>query len=58
MTVAGAEPADGIGLDRVTRSQGARRLGVKGASLYTHVCGLEDLRGRVALLAADDHHLL
>src|SRR5690606_31185693 len=32
----------------------ARRLGVKDASLYAHVRGLEDLRGRIALLAADE----
>lgn len=50
VTVAGAELADDIGLDRVTMSQVARRLGVKDASLYTHVRSLEDLRGRIALL--------
>ncbi|ESU49971.1 TetR/AcrR family transcriptional regulator [Streptomyces filamentosus] len=54
VTVAGAELADDIGLDRVTMSQVARRLGVKDASLYTHVRSLEDLRGRIALLAADE----
>ncbi|TYR66057.1 TetR/AcrR family transcriptional regulator [Streptomyces parvus] len=54
VTVAGAELADDIGLERVTMSQVARRLGVKDASLYTHVRGLEDLRGRIALLAADE----
>ncbi|WP_406391355.1 TetR/AcrR family transcriptional regulator [Streptomyces sp. NBC_00887] len=54
VTVAGAELADEVGLDRVTMSQVARRLGVKDASLYTHVRGLEDLRGRIALLAADE----
>jgi AcrR family transcriptional regulator len=32
----------------------ARRLGVKDASLYVHVRNLEDLRGRIALLAADE----
>ncbi|MFB7560478.1 TetR/AcrR family transcriptional regulator [Streptomyces brevispora] len=54
VTIAGAELADEVGLDRVTMSQVARRLGVKDASLYAHVRGLEDLRGRIALLAADE----
>ncbi|MEU0720177.1 TetR/AcrR family transcriptional regulator [Streptomyces lavendulocolor] len=54
VTMAGAELADDVGLDRVTMSQVARRLGVKDASLYTHVRSLEDLRGRIALLAADE----
>ncbi|MFG3394522.1 TetR/AcrR family transcriptional regulator [Streptomyces parvus] len=54
VTAAGAELADDIGLDRVTMSRVARRLGVKDASLYTHVRSLEDLRGRIALLAADE----
>lgn len=54
VTTAGAELADEVGLDNVTMSQVARRLGVKDASLYTHVRSLEDLRGRIALLAADE----
>ncbi|MEV4506314.1 TetR/AcrR family transcriptional regulator [Streptomyces klenkii] len=54
VTIAGAELADDVGLDQVTMSQVARRLGVKDASLYTHVRSLEDLRGRIALLAADE----
>ncbi|CAG6392022.1 TetR/AcrR family transcriptional regulator [Streptomyces cocklensis] len=54
VTVAGAEVADEVGLDQVTMSRVARRLGVKDASLYTHVRSLEDLRGRIALLAADE----
>ncbi|GAA1956764.1 TetR/AcrR family transcriptional regulator [Kitasatospora viridis] len=54
VTLAGAELADEIGLDRLTMAQVARRLGVKDASLYTHVRGLDDLRGRIALLAADE----
>lgn len=54
VTIAGAELADEVGLERVTMSQVARRLGVKDASLYTHVRGLDDLRGRIALLAADE----
>ncbi|MFF7212805.1 TetR/AcrR family transcriptional regulator [Streptomyces sp. NPDC008238] len=58
VTVAGAELADEVGLDHVTMSQVARRLGVKDASLYTHVRNLEDLRGRIALLAADEKTIL
>jgi AcrR family transcriptional regulator len=54
VTIAAAELADEVGLDRVTMSQVARRLGVKDASLYSHVRGLDDLRGRIALLAADE----
>ncbi|KPI33095.1 regulatory protein TetR [Actinobacteria bacterium OV450] len=54
VTAVGAELADEAGLERVTMSQVARRLGVKDASLYTHVRNLEDLRGRIALLAADE----
>ncbi|MFJ3876964.1 TetR/AcrR family transcriptional regulator [Streptomyces sp. NPDC090077] len=57
VTIAGAELADETGLDRVTMAQVARRLGVKDASLYAHVRGLEDLRGRIALLAADEKTL-
>lgn len=54
MALAGAELADEVGLENVTMSAVARRLGVKDASLYAHVRGLEDLRGRIALLAADE----
>ncbi|THA51388.1 TetR/AcrR family transcriptional regulator [Streptomyces sp. A1136] len=54
VTITGAELADEVGFERVTMSQVARRLGVKDASLYTHVRNLEDLRGRIALLAADE----
>ncbi|GAB2739032.1 TetR-like C-terminal domain-containing protein [Amycolatopsis magusensis] len=54
VTLAAAELADEAGLDQVTMSAVARRLGVKDASLYTHVRNLEDLRGRIALLAADE----
>ncbi|QKW07828.1 WHG domain-containing protein [Streptomyces sp. NA04227] len=54
VTAMGAELADEVGLDKVTMSQVARRLGVKDASLYAHVRGLEDLRGRIALQAADE----
>ncbi|GII03924.1 TetR/AcrR family transcriptional regulator [Planobispora takensis] len=54
VTLAGAELADEVGLDHVTMAAVARRLGVKDASLYAHVRSLEDLRGRIALLAADE----
>ncbi|WP_433501291.1 TetR/AcrR family transcriptional regulator [Sphaerimonospora sp. CA-214678] len=54
VTLVGAELADEVGLDHVTMSAVARRLGVRDASLYAHVRGLEDLRGRIALLAADE----
>ena len=57
VTSAGAELADEVGFDQVTMSRVARRLGVKDASLYTHVRSLEDLRGRIALLAADEKTL-
>jgi AcrR family transcriptional regulator len=54
ITEAGAEVADEVGLGRVSMAQVAKRLGVKDASLYTHVRSLDDLRGRIALLAADE----
>ncbi|MFI8850652.1 TetR/AcrR family transcriptional regulator [Streptomyces sp. 891-h] len=54
VTSAAAELADEAGFDQVTMSQVARRLGVKDASLYSHVRSLEELRGRIALLAADE----
>ncbi|MEV7090376.1 WHG domain-containing protein [Streptomyces sp. NPDC093085] len=57
LTAVGAELADEVGLEQVTMARVARRLGVKDASLYTHVRGLEDLRGRIALLAADEKTL-
>ncbi|MEU3721543.1 TetR/AcrR family transcriptional regulator [Streptomyces sp. NPDC031705] len=58
VTVAGAELADEVGFEQVTMSQVARRLGVKDASLYGHVRSLADLRGRIALLAADEKTIL
>ncbi|KUL53003.1 TetR-like C-terminal domain-containing protein [Streptomyces sp. NRRL S-1521] len=57
VTLAAAELADEAGLGQVTMARVASRLGVKDASLYSHVRGLEDLRGRVALLAADEKTL-
>ncbi|GHE40827.1 transcriptional regulator [Streptomyces longispororuber] len=57
VTRAGAELADEAGFEQVTMARVARRLGVKDASLYTHVRNLEELRGRIALLAADEKTL-
>ncbi|MEV4570244.1 WHG domain-containing protein [Nonomuraea sp. NPDC049419] len=54
VTLTAADLADEVGLDHVTMSAVARRLGVKDASLYAHVRNLEDLRGRIALLGADE----
>ncbi|MFD3511818.1 TetR/AcrR family transcriptional regulator [Streptomyces sp. NPDC058657] len=51
---AAAELADEVGFERLTVSAVARGLGVKDASLYSHVRSAEDLRIRVALLAADE----
>lgn len=45
---AAAELADEIGFDLITVSALARGFGVKDASLYAHVRGLQDLRTRVA----------
>ncbi|MFI7698417.1 TetR/AcrR family transcriptional regulator [Nonomuraea sp. NPDC049480] len=54
VTRAAAELADEVGFDSVTVSALARRFGVKDASLYSHVKNLQDLRTRVALLAAGE----
>jgi AcrR family transcriptional regulator len=51
---AGAELADEVGFDGVTPSTLARHLGVRVASLYSHVGGADDLRERIALLALDE----
>ncbi|MFB7307091.1 TetR/AcrR family transcriptional regulator [Streptomyces sp. NPDC056192] len=51
---AAADLADSIGLDKVTVSALARGFGVKDASLYSHVRSVQDLRARVALLAAGE----
>jgi AcrR family transcriptional regulator len=51
---AAAELADEVGFERLTVSGVARVLGVKDASLYSHVRSLADLRVRVALLAAGE----
>ncbi|NEB35817.1 TetR-like C-terminal domain-containing protein [Streptomyces sp. SID14515] len=54
VVAAAADLADSIGFDQVTVSAVARGFGVKDASLYGHVGGLQDLRTRVALLAAGE----
>lgn len=51
---AGADLADEIGFDAVTVSELSRSLGIRVASLYSHVGGSEDLRTRIALLALDE----
>ncbi|MEV4449552.1 TetR/AcrR family transcriptional regulator [Streptomyces mirabilis] len=51
---AAADLADEVGFENVTLSALARRFGVKDASLYSHVKNLQDLRTRVALLAAGE----
>ena len=51
LTVAAADLADEVGFDAVTLAALARGLGVKDASLYSHVGGLKELRTRVTVLA-------
>ncbi len=51
---AAAEIADADGLDAVTLSTVAAKLGVKPPSLYSHIGGLPDLRERLAVLAANE----
>jgi AcrR family transcriptional regulator len=54
ITVAAADLADEVGFDKITVTALARGFGVKDASLYSHVRSAEDLRLRVARLAALD----
>lgn len=54
VTVAAAELADETGFANVTVSALARRLGVKDASIYSHVRNLRDLRVRVGVLATEE----
>ncbi|OIJ63380.1 TetR-like C-terminal domain-containing protein [Streptomyces mangrovisoli] len=54
VVAAAADLADESGFENVTLSALARRFGVKDASLYSHVRGLQDLRTRVALLAGGE----
>ncbi|MFJ9692430.1 TetR/AcrR family transcriptional regulator [Kitasatospora sp. NPDC101183] len=54
VTRAGADLADEVGFDKVTVSGLARRLGVKDASLYSHVKNSQDLKVRIALLSLEE----
>jgi len=51
LTAAAAELADEAGVENVTVSALARRFGVKDASLYSHIRGVQELRVRLAGLA-------
>lgn len=51
LTVAAADLADQVGFEEVSLAALARGLGVKDASLYSHVGGLKELRTRVTVLA-------
>lgn len=51
---AAAALADEVGFEKVTISALARGFGVKDASLYSHVENLQDVRTRIALLAAEE----
>ncbi|SKB09987.1 TetR/AcrR family transcriptional regulator [Aeromicrobium choanae] len=46
-----ADIADELGFERLSVSEVARRAGVKPASVYFHLDGADDLRGRVSALA-------
>jgi AcrR family transcriptional regulator len=54
VTEAAADLADAIRFENITVSALARSFGVKDASMYAHVRNLQDLRERVALLAAGE----
>jgi AcrR family transcriptional regulator len=49
----GAELADEVGLDGVTVSAVARRVGVKAASLYSHIASSDELKVRITALALE-----
>ncbi|MEV7339374.1 WHG domain-containing protein [Streptomyces sp. NPDC093544] len=51
---AAADLADEIGFENVTVSALARQFGVKDASLYSHIRNVQDLRARIAALAAGE----
>ena len=53
-TAVGAELADEIGFEHVTVAEVARRLGVRTASLYSHVASTGDLSERISLLALEE----
>lgn len=52
VTIAGADLADNIGIDRLTMSLVAESLGVKPPSLYKHVDSLAALTHRIAIVGA------
>lgn len=54
LVAAAAELADEAGFEGVTISALARRFGVKDASLYSHLRGLQDLRTRLALFVGGE----
>ncbi|MFE9439983.1 TetR/AcrR family transcriptional regulator [Streptomyces sp. NPDC006602] len=54
ITAAAADLADEVGFESVTLSALARHFSVRDASLYSHVKNLQDLRTRVAFLAAGE----
>lgn len=54
IVAAAAELADEAGFDHLSMSALARHFGVKDASLYSHVRGLDDLRNRLALHAGGE----
>jgi AcrR family transcriptional regulator len=54
VTDAAVELADEVGLEQVTASAVARRLGVQPASLYAHVRSTDDLRTRVGVRALEE----
>jgi AcrR family transcriptional regulator len=54
VTDVGAELADEIGFEHVTVAEVARRLGVRTASLYSHVASTGDLSERISLRALEE----
>ncbi|MEU9287727.1 TetR-like C-terminal domain-containing protein [Streptomyces sp. NPDC048275] len=54
LVAAAADLADEVGFENVTVSALARRFGVKDASLYSHIRNMQELRSRIALLAAGE----
>ncbi|GLW74862.1 transcriptional regulator [Kitasatospora phosalacinea] len=54
ITHAAAELADEVGIEKVSISALARSFGVKDASFYSHVKGLQEIRTRVAVLASGE----
>lgn len=54
IALAAAETADALGFEALTAAEVARRLGVRLPSLYSHVANLDELKGRVALLALQE----